>query len=111
MHLCFWFVLFVVATKIPLEKAAQVAGTQQNLSNLLYFRYLWELPTVNFCIVCMVILVAHAGRWVLQLENRLNYNEMPDIRLVKILMDMVIILLHNFVGLLCYLTDLHDFDE
>ncbi len=46
-----------------------------------------------------------------QLENRLNYNEIPDIRLVKILMDMVIILLHNFVGLLCYLIDLYDFDE
>jgi len=46
-----------------------------------------------------------------QLENSLNFNEIPDIRLVKILMDMVIILLHNFVGLLCYLIDLYDFDE
>ena len=33
-------VLLVAAAKEPLKKAALVAGTEQNLSNLLFFRYL-----------------------------------------------------------------------
>jgi len=35
-----WFVLLVAAAKMPLEDQAQVAGTKQNLSNQLFFRYL-----------------------------------------------------------------------
>jgi len=35
-----WLVLLVVAAKMPLEEAALVAGTKQNLSNLLFFRCL-----------------------------------------------------------------------
>jgi hypothetical protein len=40
-------VLFVAAAKIPLGKAVLVAGTLQNLSNLLFFRYLWFNHTLQ----------------------------------------------------------------
>jgi hypothetical protein len=40
-----WLALLVAAAKMPLEEAALGTGTQQNLSNLLFFRYLWYYTT------------------------------------------------------------------
>jgi len=39
-----WLVPLVAAPKMHLEEAALVAATKQNLSNLLFFRYLWAYP-------------------------------------------------------------------
>jgi hypothetical protein len=36
-----WLVLLMAAAKIPSEEAALLAGTKQNWSHLLFFRYLW----------------------------------------------------------------------
>jgi len=50
-----WLVMLVVGSKMLSEEAAMVAGTQQNLSNLLFFRYLWWK--------CLTIAVAQHENW------------------------------------------------
>ncbi len=47
-----WLVLLVATVKMPSEKAALLAGTKQNLSNLLFFRYLYAYYCVCLSYLC-----------------------------------------------------------
>jgi hypothetical protein len=51
----FALLVLLAAAKMPLEEAALVVVAIQNLSNLLFFRYLWLSATAVFCGVELVV--------------------------------------------------------